>query len=82
MRKSLPWVGTIFLQLIKTIYMANKNLKNGIAQDRRKVAGGQDYEVSYEKDKTNTSAEAVKKSVKKVGNERKKVEADLSINKK
>ena len=62
--------------------MANKNLKNGIAQDRRKVAGGQDYEVSYEKDKTNTSAEAVKKSVKKVGNERKKVEADLSINKK
>ncbi len=62
--------------------MPSKNSKSGTAQDRRKVAGGQDYEVAYEKDKLHTSADAVKKSVKKVGNERKKVEEDLKKKKK
>lgn len=49
----------------------------GTGQDRKKVAGGQDYEVNYEKDKMDTSKEAVKKAVKKVGNQRTKVEETL-----
>ncbi len=49
----------------------------GAGQDRKKVAGGQDYEVNYEKDKMGTSKEAVKKAVKKAGNQRTKVEETL-----
>ncbi|WP_029620654.1 DUF3606 domain-containing protein [Pseudorhizobium marinum] len=49
----------------------------GRAQDRARVAGGQEHEVSYEAKKEGVSKEAVKKSVKKVGNSRDKVEADL-----
>ena len=62
--------------------MANENSNKGRSQDRRKVAGGQDYEVNYEKDKLNSSPEAVKSSIKKVGNERKNVEADIKKKKK
>ena len=57
--------------------MEKESTNKGRSQDRRKVAGGQDHEVNYEKDKLNTSADKVKSSVKKVGNERKDVEADL-----
>ena len=57
--------------------MQKESTNKGRSQDRRKVAGGQDHEVNYEKDKLNTSGEEVKSSVKKVGNERKDVEADL-----
>jgi Protein of unknown function (DUF3606) len=57
---------------------ATKKTKRGRAQDRAKVAGGQDYEVSYESKKTGKSAPAVKKVVKKVGNVRKKVEKRLA----
>ncbi|MEO5999968.1 MAG: DUF3606 domain-containing protein [Chitinophagaceae bacterium] len=57
--------------------MANENSSKGRSQDRRKIAGGQDHEVNYEKNKLNTSSDAVKASVKKVGNERKNVEADI-----
>ena len=46
-------------------------------QDRARVAGKQDYEVSYEAKKTRKSASAVKKAVKKVGNSRKRVEKAL-----
>jgi len=46
----------------------------GRSQDRNKVAGGEDYEVSYEKDKMNVSGKEVKRAVKAVGNQRKKVE--------
>jgi hypothetical protein len=46
----------------------------GRSQDRKRVAGGQDYEVRYEAKKTGRSKPAVKKAVKKVGNSRKKVE--------
>jgi len=46
-------------------------------QDRARVAGGQDYEVRYEAKKKKTSAAAVKRAVKKVGNSRKKVERKL-----
>jgi len=50
----------------------------GRKQDRARVAGGQDYEVSYEAKKTRRSSGAVKKAVKKVGNSRKRVEKRLA----
>ena len=49
----------------------------GRAQDRSKVAGGQNYEVAYESKKTGKSATAVKEAVKSAGNSRKKVETKL-----
>lgn len=60
--------------------MAKKAMKQtarGRKQDRARVAGGQDYEVSYEAKKTGKSAASVKKAVKKVGNSRKRVEQRL-----
>ena len=54
-----------------------KTTARGRAQDRARVAGGQDYEVRYEAKKTRKSASAVKKAVKKVGNSRKRVENRL-----
>lgn len=56
--------------------MAAKKTKRstrGRAQDRAKVAGGQDYEVAYAARKSGKPASAVRKAVKKVGNSRKKV---------
>ena len=50
---------------------------NGRAQDRAKVAGGQDHEVRYEAEKTGASKGEVKDAVEKVGNSRKKVEKEL-----
>ena len=52
--------------------------KRGRSQDRKRVAGGQDYEVRYEAKRTGRSKKAVKRAVKKVGNSRKKVERRLS----
>jgi hypothetical protein len=49
----------------------------GRSQDRAKVAGGQDYEVNYEKNKTGKTSEEVKKAVKTEGNSREKVEKKL-----
>ena len=49
----------------------------GRSQDRAKVAGGQKHETSYEASKTGTSSAAVKSAVKKAGNARGKVEAEL-----
>jgi hypothetical protein len=49
----------------------------GRKQDRKRVAGGQDYEVRYVAKKTGKSKRRVKKAVKKVGNSRKKVEREL-----
>lgn len=49
----------------------------GRAQDRARVASGQDHEIRYEAKKEGVSKEAVTSSVKKVGNSRDKVEADL-----
>lgn len=54
-----------------------KKSTRGRAQDRARVAGGQDYEVAYEATKTKKSAGAVRKAVKKVGNSRKKVSKSL-----
>jgi hypothetical protein len=53
---------------------AKKQTGRGRKQDRARVAGGQDYEVRYEANKTGRSKAAVKKAVKKVGNNRKRVE--------
>ncbi|MBB3659998.1 hypothetical protein FHX15_005267 [Rhizobium sp. BK650] len=49
----------------------------GRAQDRAKVAAGQDHEVKYEAKKESVSKETVKKAVKSAGNSRKKVEAEI-----
>jgi hypothetical protein len=49
----------------------------GRAQDRRRVAGGQNYEVRYEAKKTGKSKKRVKRAVKRVGNSRRKVEREL-----
>ena len=57
---------------------ARKHTARGRKQDRARVAGGQKYEVSYDAKKTRNSASAVKKTVKKVGNSRKKVESTLT----
>jgi len=51
--------------------------KQGRAQDREKVAGGQKHETSYEAKKTGTSPSEVRQAVKKVGNSRSKVEGEL-----
>jgi hypothetical protein len=56
---------------------AKKKTARGRKQDRARLAGKQDYEVSYESKKTRKSASAVKKAVKKVGNSRKHVEKAL-----
>ncbi|TAU43609.1 DUF3606 domain-containing protein (plasmid) [Rhizobium ruizarguesonis] len=49
----------------------------GRAQDRARVAGGQDHEVKNEAKKEGVSKGAVKKAVKSAGNSRKKVEAEI-----
>jgi len=57
--------------------MAKQQTSRGRAQDRANVAGGQDHEVRYEAKKEGVSKDIVKKTVKAVGNSRKKVEAEL-----
>jgi hypothetical protein len=49
----------------------------GRAQDRARVAAGQDHEVRYEADKEGVSKSDVKDAVKEAGNSRPKVEAEL-----
>jgi hypothetical protein len=55
-----------------------KSSSRGRAQDRARVAGGQEHEVRYESKKTGASASDVKEAVKSAGNSRKKVEKKLS----
>jgi Protein of unknown function (DUF3606) len=57
---------------------AKMQRSRGRRQDRARVAGGQDYEVRYESNKTDKSTRAVKKAVKAVGSSRKKVERRLA----
>lgn len=57
--------------------MAQSPTSRGRAQDRARVAGGQDHEVNYEAKKEGVSTDAVKKAVKSAGNSRKKVEAEI-----
>ncbi|MGN6249351.1 MAG: DUF3606 domain-containing protein [Ginsengibacter sp.] len=49
----------------------------GRSQDRSRVAGGQDYEVNYEKKKMGVGADKVKDAIDSEGNSRKKVEKRL-----
>jgi hypothetical protein len=51
-------------------------------QDRTRVAGGQDWEVSYMTQKYNVSKQEVEDAVKAVGNSREKVEEYLERNRK
>jgi len=57
--------------------MANTQTSRGRAQDRAKVAGGQDHEVLYEAKKTGSSPDDVKAAIKSAGNSRTKVEQKL-----
>ncbi|PDS66217.1 DUF3606 domain-containing protein [Rhizobium anhuiense] len=57
--------------------MAQTPTSRGRAQDRARVAGGQDHEVKYEATKEGVSKDSVKKAVKSAGNSRKKVEAEI-----
>lgn len=54
-----------------------KQTTRGRSQDRAKVAGGQDYEINYEKNKMNVSSDTIKSTIKKVGNSRKEFEKNL-----
>ena len=54
--------------------IAKRQGSRGRAQDRSKVAGGQDHEVRYASEKTGAPKAAVKSAVKRVGNSRKAVE--------
>jgi hypothetical protein len=58
--------------------MATKQTGRGRAQDRARVAGGQEHEVRYEAKKTGKPKAAVKTAVKSEGNSRKKVEKALA----
>ena len=49
----------------------------GRAQDRARVAGGQQHEVRYEAKKSGASAADVQRAVKSAGNSRSKVEREL-----
>ena len=57
--------------------MAQDNKDRGRAQDRRKVAGGQDHEVRYEAEKMGVSKDKVRDAVRSEGNSRGKVEQKL-----
>jgi hypothetical protein len=50
----------------------------GRAQDRSRVAAGQEHEVKYTAKKAGAKAADVKRAVKSEGNSRKKVERALS----
>ena len=70
------WIGTgFYISVLKPNTMAKSS--RGRSQDRSKVAGGQDYEVQYEKEKTGASKEQIKKAIKTERNQRKKVEEKL-----
>ena len=58
-----------------------KRTSRGRTQDRKRVAGGQQYEVRYEAKKTGKSKKAVKRAVKKAGNSRRMVERELRSSK-
>jgi hypothetical protein len=56
--------------------MADNKRKRGRA-DRRKVAGGQAYEVAYIAKKKGVSRAKVRQAIKKVGNSRRRIYAEL-----
>jgi hypothetical protein len=54
------------------------NLKTKSGRDRQRVAGSQDWEISYMKEKFNVSSQQVAGAIRAVGNNRQKVEAYIS----
>ncbi len=58
--------------------MQTSKSTRGRGQDRKKVAGGQEHEVQYEKEKMGASSKEVKDAVKSEGNQRNKVEKKLN----
>jgi hypothetical protein len=60
----------------RTLGLISKTTR-GRSQDRKRVAGGQDYEVRYEAKKIGKSKRAVKRTVKSAGPSRRKVEKAL-----
>jgi hypothetical protein len=73
-------VGTTLAETItssKENAMATAKTSRGLKQDRGKVGAGQKHEVSYEAGKTGATPSKVRAAVKKVGNSRAKVEAEL-----
>jgi predicted transcriptional regulator len=50
----------------------------GLAQDRRQVSAETPHEVAYEAKKMGVTQAAVKAAIKKVGNDRAKIEAELT----
>jgi hypothetical protein len=69
-------VAQFFRRISKINFMETKSTR-GRSQDRKKIAGGQEHEVNYEKEKMGVSGKEVKKAVKSEGNSRKKVEKKL-----
>jgi hypothetical protein len=57
--------------------MNKKETQRGRKLDRAKVAGSQEYEVDYEKNKMKVTAGKIKEAVKSEGNSRKKIEKNL-----
>lgn len=57
--------------------MAQHKTDRGRAQDRSRVARGQDHEVRYEAEKMDVSRDEVREAVKSEGNSRSKVERKL-----
>ena len=57
--------------------MSKEHTYRGRAQDRARVAAGQDHEVRYEAGKEGVSKAKVQNAVKEVGNSRRKVEERL-----
>jgi hypothetical protein len=55
--------------------MKNPRTKRSIAQDRRKVAGGQGYEVNYFATKHGITREQARDLIKRIGNDRQKLNA-------
>ena len=57
--------------------MADTKKRAGRGRDRKLVAGGQRHEVAYTARKAGVKGKAVKRTVKRVGNSRRKVEGAL-----
>ena len=61
--------------------MTDDKSKRG-AQDRRTVAAGEKYEVGYEAKKLGVTPAEILAAIKKVGNDRAKIEAEIKKTKK
>jgi hypothetical protein len=77
-RQTSLWIATTMRPFQFQELQMPEQTKRGRAQDRAKVAGGQKHETAYEAAKTGTPSAEVRRAVKKVGNSRTKVEAELN----